>query len=109
MVLSSQAQRAWKTVTAIVTAGTAFHLVFQVDYGDHDHVFTEVQKWYRKKVDSILLGEIDQKHQQQHQQNTMNLSGEISNSNLKNATLPPSNNVTPSSGSGITTNLKNVR
>ena len=47
-----------KTGTAIITAGTGFHCVFQVDYGDHDHVFTGIQKWYRKTVDYILIGDI---------------------------------------------------
>lgn len=47
-----------KTGTAIITAGTGFHCVFQVDYGDHDHVFTGIQKWYRKTVDHILIGDI---------------------------------------------------
>jgi hypothetical protein len=45
-----------KLGTAIVTSITAFHTVFQVDYGDDDHVFTDIQKWYRKKVDDVLLG-----------------------------------------------------
>lgn len=47
-----------KTATAIITAGTTFHLVFQVDYGDHDHVFTGIQKWYRRTIDDVLLGNI---------------------------------------------------
>ena len=47
-----------KTGTAIITAGTAFHCVFQVDYGDHDHVFTGIQKWYNKTVDYVLIGDI---------------------------------------------------
>jgi len=47
-----------KTGTAVLTAGTAFHVVFQVDYGDHDHAFTDIQKWYRKKVDDVLIGDI---------------------------------------------------
>jgi hypothetical protein len=46
-----------KTVTGILTAATAFHCVFQVDYGDHDHVFSNLQKWYRQKWDQILLGQ----------------------------------------------------
>lgn len=57
MVLSPQAQRAWKTLTAILTTATAFHCVFQVDYGDHDHVFSNLQKWYRRKWDQVLLGQ----------------------------------------------------
>lgn len=79
MVLSPQAQRAWKTVTAIVTAGTAFHLVFQVDYGDHDHVFTNLQRWYRKKVDDFLIGDIGRQQQQQITTATINTQDNISN------------------------------
>ena len=45
-----------KLVTAILTGGTSFYSVFHVDYGDHDHVFTEPQRWYRKKLDRIILG-----------------------------------------------------
>lgn len=56
MVLSNQAQRAWKTGTAILSSMTAFHVVFQVDYGEHDHCFSDLQKWYRNKMDTILLG-----------------------------------------------------
>jgi len=48
-----------KTATAILTAGTGFHTVFQVDYGDHDHVFSDIQKWYQRKVDHVLLGDVD--------------------------------------------------
>ena len=35
--------------------------MFQVDYGDHDHVFTDLQKWYRQKVDFVLLGNVNSK------------------------------------------------
>ncbi len=35
---------------------TAFHVVFQVDYGDQDHALRDLQKWYRRKIDSVLLG-----------------------------------------------------
>mmetsp|Transcript_21405 Transcript_21405/g.24331 ORF Transcript_21405/g.24331 Transcript_21405/m.24331 type:complete len:80 (-) Transcript_21405:42-281(-) len=58
MVLSPQAQRAWKLGTAVVTSITSFHVVFQVDYGDQEHVFTDLQKWYRGKVDDLLIGGI---------------------------------------------------
>lgn len=37
-------------------------MVFQVDYGDHDHVFTGIQKWYRDTVDYILIGDIKNVH-----------------------------------------------
>jgi len=56
MPISAQARRAWKLATAILTGGTAFYSVFHVDYGDHDHVFTEPQKIYRKQLDRLLLG-----------------------------------------------------
>ncbi len=32
-------------------------MVFQVDYGEHEHVFSDLQRWYRKKMDVFLLGE----------------------------------------------------
>jgi len=32
-------------------------VVFQVDYGEHEHVFSDLQRWYRKKMDVFLLGE----------------------------------------------------
>lgn len=70
MVLSPQAQRAWKTVTAVVTAGTAFHVVFQVDYGDHDHVFTDIQRWYKKKMDQVFIGDLPDRRSQTTNSNT---------------------------------------
>ena len=45
-----------KLGTAILTSFTAFHVVFQVDYGDQEHAFTDIQKWYKRKVDDILIG-----------------------------------------------------
>jgi hypothetical protein len=87
-----------KTVTAIVTAGTAFHLVFQVDYGNHDHVFTELQRWYRKKVDDILIGDIGQP--------TRTIREEDDKlSKVKN--MSQQNNMIPSSNTR--TNLNDVR
>jgi len=79
-------------------------LVFQVDYGDHDHVFTEIQNWYRKKVDAILIGDIGQQQQQQ-QQKTITHAGDA-NSNVKNTPPRHPNNLIPSSSA---TNLNNVR
>lgn len=66
-----------KTATAIITAGTTFHLVFQVDYGDHDHVFTDVQKWYRRKVDDILIGNI--------KDDSLNRHGNVTNTSQRDA------------------------
>ena len=42
--------------TAIATVGTGFYCVFVVDYGSHDHVFSDFQQWYRYSVDKHLLG-----------------------------------------------------
>jgi hypothetical protein len=56
MVLSDQAQRAWKLATAIVTAATGFYVVFHADYGKQEHIFSGVQRWYRQKLDTLVLG-----------------------------------------------------
>jgi len=45
-----------KLATAIATSATGFYVVFHADYGVKDHIFTDVQRWYRKKLDNILLG-----------------------------------------------------
>ena len=46
-----------KLLTAVLTAGTTFHVVFRVDYGqDEEHVFTDLQSWYKRKMDQALLG-----------------------------------------------------
>lgn len=45
-----------KVGTAVLSSLAAFHTVFRVDYGDREHVFTGLQKWYNQTVDDILLG-----------------------------------------------------
>lgn len=42
MVLKPQTLRNWKLFTGVASAATAFHTVFRVDYGPHDHCFTGV-------------------------------------------------------------------
>ncbi|KAL3807432.1 hypothetical protein ACHAXA_003961, partial [Cyclostephanos tholiformis] len=54
MPISDKAQRAWKTGTAVLTAWTAFYGLFYIDYGSHDHCFTDIQRWYRGKLDGLL-------------------------------------------------------
>ena len=54
MALSPQSNRAFKLLTAVATAGTAFHCVFRTDYGDQPHVFTGVQAWYNRTVDRMV-------------------------------------------------------
>jgi len=47
-------------MTGVISAGAAFHLVFQVDYSSgqdgKDHVFSDVQRWYQRTLDKALLG-----------------------------------------------------
>lgn len=54
MVLKPQTLRNWKIFTGLATGATAFHTVFRVDYGPHDHCFTGIQKWYGDRVDALL-------------------------------------------------------
>jgi len=54
MPISEKAQRAWKAGTAVVTAWTAWYGLFHIDYGPHEHVFSDLQRWYRRKIDSML-------------------------------------------------------
>mmetsp|Transcript_5520 Transcript_5520/g.12598 ORF Transcript_5520/g.12598 Transcript_5520/m.12598 type:complete len:95 (-) Transcript_5520:338-622(-) len=54
MPISEKAQRAWKAGTAVITTWTAFYGLFYIDYGPHDHVFTDIQRWYRMKLDGLL-------------------------------------------------------
>jgi hypothetical protein len=61
-----------KLGTAVITSFTAFHTIFQVDYGDQDHVFTGIQKWYRQKVDDILIGKIDERQTETFPNNIKN-------------------------------------
>lgn len=54
MPISEKAQRAWKAGTAVITAWTGFYGLFYIDYGPHDHCFTDIQRWYRSKLDGLL-------------------------------------------------------
>ncbi|KAL9182575.1 hypothetical protein ACHAXT_013227 [Thalassiosira profunda] len=54
MPISEKAQRAWKAGTAVVTAWTAWYGLFHIDYGSHEHCFSDIQRWYRRKVDELL-------------------------------------------------------
>ena len=47
-----------KVGTAVISSMTAFHTVFNVDYGDDEHVFTDIQRWYRQTIDNIIVGEV---------------------------------------------------
>lgn len=46
----------------MISSATAFHCVFQVDYGDKKHVFTDLQSWYRTTLDRMILGEPQDYH-----------------------------------------------
>mmetsp|Transcript_28068 Transcript_28068/g.51152 ORF Transcript_28068/g.51152 Transcript_28068/m.51152 type:complete len:86 (-) Transcript_28068:1247-1504(-) len=59
MPISEKAQRAWKAGTAVITAWTAFYGLFYIDYGPHEHCFTDIQKWYRRKIDGMLGIDVD--------------------------------------------------
>lgn len=54
MPISQQAQRAWKSGTAVVTAWTFFYGLFYIDYGPHEHVLSDIQRWYRRQLDRLL-------------------------------------------------------
>mmetsp|Transcript_42244 Transcript_42244/g.89840 ORF Transcript_42244/g.89840 Transcript_42244/m.89840 type:complete len:98 (-) Transcript_42244:35-328(-) len=54
MPISEKAQRAWKAGTAVVTAWTGFYGLFYIDYGPHEHCFSDLQRWYRRKLDEML-------------------------------------------------------
>lgn len=54
MVLSPQTSRAVKLLTIGATAFTGYYCVFRTDYGDADHVFSDLQRWYSAKVDGLL-------------------------------------------------------
>mmetsp|Transcript_32714 Transcript_32714/g.75287 ORF Transcript_32714/g.75287 Transcript_32714/m.75287 type:complete len:82 (+) Transcript_32714:245-490(+) len=59
MVLSSQVSRTWKAATIVGTSVTGFIAVFQTDYSGpqgRDHVFSGLQRSYRKIVDEVFLG-----------------------------------------------------
>ena len=38
----------------MITSFTAFYGLFYFDYGPGEHCFTDIQSWYRKKVDGLL-------------------------------------------------------
>jgi len=38
----------------VITSFTAFYGLFYFDYGPGEHCFTDIQSWYRKKVDGLL-------------------------------------------------------
>lgn len=37
-----------------MTAWTFFYGLFYIDYGPHEHVLSDVQRWYRRKIDGML-------------------------------------------------------
>ena len=43
-----------KSGTAVVTAWTFFYGLFYIDYGPHEHVLSDIQRWYRRKLDRLL-------------------------------------------------------
>jgi hypothetical protein len=43
-----------KSGTAVLTTWTFFYGLFYIDYGSHDHCFTDIQRWYRNKIDGLL-------------------------------------------------------
>ena len=43
-----------KSGTAVVTAWTFFYGLFYIDYGPHEHVLSDTQRWYRRKLDTLL-------------------------------------------------------
>ena len=43
-----------KSGTAVVTAWTFFYGLFYIDYGPHEHVLSDIQRWYRRKLDNLL-------------------------------------------------------
>jgi hypothetical protein len=43
-----------KSGTAVVTAWTFFYGLFYIDYGPHEHVLSDIQRWYRRQLDRLL-------------------------------------------------------
>lgn len=43
-----------KAGTAVITSWTAFYGLFYFDYGPNEHCFTDIQSWYRTKLDGLL-------------------------------------------------------
>mmetsp|Transcript_33055 Transcript_33055/g.56175 ORF Transcript_33055/g.56175 Transcript_33055/m.56175 type:complete len:81 (+) Transcript_33055:355-597(+) len=54
MPISEKAQRAWKAGTAVATAWTAWYGLFHIDYGPREHCLSDIQRWYRRKIDELL-------------------------------------------------------
>ncbi|KAL3801591.1 hypothetical protein ACHAWO_001396 [Cyclotella atomus] len=54
MPISEAAQRAWKAGTAVLTFATSYYCIFHVEYGQRDHCFTGIQRWYWGKIDGML-------------------------------------------------------
>jgi len=54
MALSPQTSRALRLITVAASTATAFHCVFRTDYGDEEHVFSDLQSWYRNSIDKAL-------------------------------------------------------
>ncbi|TFJ84983.1 hypothetical protein NSK_003408 [Nannochloropsis salina CCMP1776] len=53
-VLKTSTLRAWKVATGVICLVTGFQLVFLTDYGDKEHVFTPIQRWYMGQLDTLL-------------------------------------------------------
>ncbi|KAM3571177.1 hypothetical protein VYU27_006787 [Nannochloropsis oceanica] len=53
-VLKPSTLRAWKVTTGVATFFTGFQLLFRTDYGEREHVFTPIQRWYTDQVDALL-------------------------------------------------------
>ena len=54
MALSPQTSRAFKLLTIAATTATGFHCVFRTDYGDEEHCFSDLQRWYNAKIDAMM-------------------------------------------------------
>jgi hypothetical protein len=72
MPISEKAQRAWKAGTAVVTAWTAWYGLFHINYGPHEHVFSELQRGYRRKIDSVLGINLETARQKQIEDSRQN-------------------------------------
>ena len=54
MALSPQTSRAFKLLTITATTLTGFHCIFRTDYGDDEHCFTDLQRWYNAQIDAMM-------------------------------------------------------
>jgi hypothetical protein len=43
-----------KAGTRVLTFATAYYCLFHVDYGEREHCFSGIQRWYSNKLDSML-------------------------------------------------------